>query len=350
MRCGLKIAAAVLYYPTMVTVKDVARLAGVPEKTAARALAGLTMGKRRDARERAERVWEAAAELGYQPSGIAKALRRGRTDTIGLVVGSITNRFYAALAETVMEEAERLGYRMMLEISRWDEARSLDALDHLQQARVDGIFFASGLFPKELPILERLMGMDFPMVMNLPNDQGIASVYADFTVSLPEAVRFLAGRGHREIRFAAWLRRSRLDRMLEELFRDSCRQCGVKPVWELHSSFATMEALAGERPPALLSNAPHGILRFFAAVAGGYAPDVVGIYDDWNWLTHPSGLAGVILQRSEEQIRAAVRLLVDQIEGRPGERTLAFPSDFHPAARFGDLPAKDLSFSHLVPF
>ena len=57
---------------TMVTIQDVAKLAGVPEKTAARALAGLTMGKRRDARERAERVLKAAAELGYEPSNIAQ--------------------------------------------------------------------------------------------------------------------------------------------------------------------------------------------------------------------------------------------------------------------------------------
>lgn len=95
----------------MVTIKDVAARAGVPEKTAMRALSGMTMGKRRDARERLERVMKAAAELGYQPSEIAKALRKGRTRTIGLLVGSITNRYFASLAETVMDEAEQHGYR-----------------------------------------------------------------------------------------------------------------------------------------------------------------------------------------------------------------------------------------------
>ena len=104
----------------MVTIKDVAARAGVPEKTAMRALSGMTMGKRRDARERLERVMKAAAELGYQPSEIAKALRKGRTRTIGLLVGSITNRYFASLAETVMDEAEQHGYRMILELTRWN--------------------------------------------------------------------------------------------------------------------------------------------------------------------------------------------------------------------------------------
>ena len=140
----------------MVTIKDVAARAGVPEKTAMRALSGMTMGKRRDARERLERVMKAAAELGYQPSEIAKALRKGRTRTIGLLVGSITNRYFASLAETVMDEAEQHGYRMILELTRWNVEKSIFCLEHLQRSRVDGIFYASGHFPEERPCLEKL--------------------------------------------------------------------------------------------------------------------------------------------------------------------------------------------------
>lgn len=63
----------------MVTIKDVAERAGVPVRMAARALSGTTLGKRRDARERAERIRQAAKELGYCPSEIAVSLTRGRT-------------------------------------------------------------------------------------------------------------------------------------------------------------------------------------------------------------------------------------------------------------------------------
>ncbi len=78
----------------MITVKDVAERAGVEVKSARYALAGLTMGKRRNARERAERMLKAAEELGDSPSQVALSLRNGRTGSIGFVVGSITNPFF----------------------------------------------------------------------------------------------------------------------------------------------------------------------------------------------------------------------------------------------------------------
>lgn len=54
---------------TMVTIKDVAQKAGVPVRMAARALSGTTLGKRRDARERAERIRQAAKRAGVLPLG-----------------------------------------------------------------------------------------------------------------------------------------------------------------------------------------------------------------------------------------------------------------------------------------
>ena len=83
----------------MVTIKDVAERAGVPVRMAARALSGTTLGKRRDARERAERIRQAAKELGYCPSEIAVSLTRGRTRTLGLLLPSLTDMFYAAASE-----------------------------------------------------------------------------------------------------------------------------------------------------------------------------------------------------------------------------------------------------------
>ena len=113
-----------------------------------RALAGKIMGKRRDARERMERVLKAASELGYQPCEFAKSLRKGKTNTIGLVVGSITNRYFSALVEIVMDEAERNGYRMILELTRWDAEKYNLCLEHLLRLRVDGIFWSGGNFPR----------------------------------------------------------------------------------------------------------------------------------------------------------------------------------------------------------
>jgi len=80
----------------MITIKEIARLAGVSAKTAERALSGETKDKRRDARERAERVRKIAADYGYQPSELALSLRRGSVRTIGFLVDILTDQFLAA--------------------------------------------------------------------------------------------------------------------------------------------------------------------------------------------------------------------------------------------------------------
>ena len=173
----------------MVTIQDVARRAGVPEKTAARALAGLTMGKRRDARERAERVLKAAAELGYQPSNIARALRQGKTKTLGLITGRLTNLYFAAVAEVAMDEAARAGYRLLIEISRWEAERTYHCVKDFLSYRVDGLLFTSSVPAENGHFYKLLADRHFPLVALLPGTLNFTSVYSDYTETFPRASR-----------------------------------------------------------------------------------------------------------------------------------------------------------------
>jgi len=76
-----------------VTIKDVAEAAGVGVSTASRAL-----NNRRDVSEKTRRHVLAVAErLGYVPNSLARGLLLGKTKTIGVVVSSILNPFYAAV-------------------------------------------------------------------------------------------------------------------------------------------------------------------------------------------------------------------------------------------------------------
>lgn len=336
----------------MITIKDVAARAGVPEKTAMRALSGATMGKRRDARERMERVQKAAAELGYQPSEIAKALRKGRTRTIGLMTGNITNRYYASLAETVLDESERLGYRMILELTRWDAEKSILCLEHLQRFRVDGIFYASGHFPEERHALEKLRGAGIPLVMLYQNAFGIASVGRDHSASLPLAVRDLAERGAREITLSAWNSRTPQDEILIDLFLSACRKSGIAPALHRPRSLADMDALAEAAPGALICDAPNCLKYFSLRIRDNHAyhPYVTGIYDEWNWPDRPESLSGAILLPSEKQVRLAVRELIGQIEHGSPPSSISLQSHFFPCEKFGEIPVNDLSFRHLFPF
>jgi LacI family transcriptional regulator len=89
-----------------VTLRDVAREAGVSYATASRALNGSTRTVRQ---ENVSRVEAAAARLGYAPDPSAQAFARGSTATVALVVSDLSDPYFSSIAEGVIDAAERVG-------------------------------------------------------------------------------------------------------------------------------------------------------------------------------------------------------------------------------------------------
>lgn len=86
------------------TLLDVARAAGVSLATASRVLHG---SDRKVGAVLTGRVHRAAADLHYSPNAQARAMARGRTDVVGLVVSDIADPYFAAIAAGVMRAAEQ---------------------------------------------------------------------------------------------------------------------------------------------------------------------------------------------------------------------------------------------------
>src|SRR5207248_11028642 len=92
-----------------VTIRDVARAAGVSTATAARALGGY--GHASPAARL--KVSESARQLGYRPNVVARALVSRATTTVGLVVGDIENPFFAAAARGLADAMDARGYTVL---------------------------------------------------------------------------------------------------------------------------------------------------------------------------------------------------------------------------------------------
>ena len=93
-----------------VTLKDVAKAAGVSYATVSRALSGSNqIGK--DTRERIVRLCD---EMGYTGNYVARSMVRKKTDLIGLVVPAIENEFMSQLAYYAEMSARSRGYNIML--------------------------------------------------------------------------------------------------------------------------------------------------------------------------------------------------------------------------------------------
>lgn len=118
-----------------VKLSDVARRAGVSAATVSRVLTA----SRPVTPAIEQSVRKAAAELGYTGNSIARALRRRRTDTIGMVVPSILNPFFTTLVDSMEQALHAEGKQLLLCDSRQDPAVEADHLKSLLERHVDGI-------------------------------------------------------------------------------------------------------------------------------------------------------------------------------------------------------------------
>ncbi|MGW7465222.1 LacI family DNA-binding transcriptional regulator [Streptomyces xantholiticus] len=122
----------------MATIVDVAQLAGVSTSTVSHVLNG-TRPVRKDTRARVE---EAILATGYRRDSVARAMRRSRTDSIGLVVSDVTQPAFAEMVRGVEHEAAAAGHTLLLANSGEDPTRELRALHALTERRVDGLIIA----------------------------------------------------------------------------------------------------------------------------------------------------------------------------------------------------------------
>ena len=121
------------------TIADVAERAGVSTATVSRVLAGV--GRARP--ETQARVLEAARQLDYRPSEVARSLKRRSTQTLGLIITDIENPYFPQLVRSVEDAARAAGFSVLLCNAADDPDREASYLDLLVDRRVDGLIVAA---------------------------------------------------------------------------------------------------------------------------------------------------------------------------------------------------------------
>ncbi|WP_156761084.1 LacI family DNA-binding transcriptional regulator [Microbacterium karelineae] len=180
--------------PSRATRSDVARLAGVSPAV----VSYVVNGTKRVAPETEERVRSAVARLGYRPNPSARALRLGSTETLGMIVPSATNPYFAHLAHEVEVAASRRGYALLTANADGSLETERRHLEHLSARLVDGIFLCSSTHD---PVLRDVDLQGIPIV--LLNHSAAApsrdAVGVDLAGGARLAVEHLAGHGHERI-------------------------------------------------------------------------------------------------------------------------------------------------------
>lgn len=124
-----------------VTIKDVAREAGVSIATVSNALNDIDVLKP----ETKKHVLEVADRLRYIPDINGRGLKRSKTKVIGLFTSCIETIYYGALAETIFAECSKCGYDLMIHVSNQER----NTMRNILGRRVDGAIIVNGLLSQD---------------------------------------------------------------------------------------------------------------------------------------------------------------------------------------------------------
>lgn len=186
---------------TKVTLRDVARLAGVHPATASRALNEESRSLVRE--ETAVRVAEAARALDYRPDHLARSLKTRRTATIGVLVPDITNPLFPPILRGIEDQLNQKGYVALIGNTDNDHERERRVITEMRDRSIDGLIVATAR--RHHPLLVESSRDGFPIVLvnRVVEDHVLPSVSVDDQMGIRAAVAHLAFLGHRRIAHVA---------------------------------------------------------------------------------------------------------------------------------------------------
>ena len=179
----------------MSTISQVAREAGYSPATVSRYL----NNRIELPASTALRIDSAVARLEYRPNLLARRLSMGRTETVGLVAPEIANPFFAELAATIEDEAERHGYSVLMSSTRGLRERELTSLRRLEDRHVDGLIMMTNQ-PDDGTLAENV-GTHANVVLVDEDVPGVAvpKVFVENEFGAYHATRHLIEVGHTQI-------------------------------------------------------------------------------------------------------------------------------------------------------
>ena len=180
-----------------VSIKDLARLAGVSQSTVSRALRNSPLVNP----ETTKKIQHLARESGYRASLVARSLVTRETKAIGCVVSSIADPFVAQVISGVYEAATQNGYALLLANSNTDPEREIEAVLSFQDRRVDGILVVASRVGDRYGAHLASIHLPIVLINNQHSATHIHSLMIDNVGAAQEATRHLAEIGHRRIAY-----------------------------------------------------------------------------------------------------------------------------------------------------
>lgn len=158
------------------TITDIARQLNTTPSTVSRALADHP----RISDEMKKAVWEMVDKLNYQPNSIASALRKGKSNIIGVIVPTSDRQFFASFIRGIEEIVRNEGYHLMICQSDDQFVKEKSSIDTLLNIRVDGIIASVAKETSNISHFQKVKSQGVPLVLY---DRVIESLDVNMVIS-----------------------------------------------------------------------------------------------------------------------------------------------------------------------
>jgi len=233
-----------------VTIKDIAKTAGVSHTTVSRALRGHPAIAEKTARH----IRRLADELGYVPNTVARGLKTSRSGVLGVIVRRIVDPYFGEVLEGIEEVLYAEGYSLFLASSNRDASREEAIVRVMSERRVDGVIICSTRVGESHRRQLGRFGVPAVLINNQAAEEIAHSIYHDDTQGSRELTEHLLALGHKRIAFLGNARAGRTSQERLDGYHQALKAAGAP----LRSEFIV------EGPNGLPGGGEVGIRRLLA--------------------------------------------------------------------------------------
>lgn len=190
------------------TIKDIAKTLNISAAAVSKAL----HDDSRISKATKEAVKRVAEELNYQPNHLASALRRGKSNLVGVMVPRTNSNFFSSVLESMENVLHKAGYNVIITQSNESFQKECSNIDALLYTQVDGIIASMANETVDLSHFEKIKEKGIPLILfdRGENDLNVDYVGIDDYDSSHRIVKHLVEQGCQRIAHIGGFRRTRI--------------------------------------------------------------------------------------------------------------------------------------------
>lgn len=190
------------------TIKDIANVLNISPAAVSKAL----HDDSRISKKTKKAVKQVAKNLNYQPNHLASALRKGKSNLVGVIVPRTNSNFFSSVIQNIEEVLNKEGYNIIITQSNESYKKECDSIDTLLFTQVDGIIASMANETIDLSHFEKIKSKGIPLILfdRGENDLNVDYVGIDDYNSSHVIVEHLVSQGCKRIAHIGGYRHTRI--------------------------------------------------------------------------------------------------------------------------------------------